>query len=285
MPKAVLLGCPDDRGVANNNGRIGAAGGPAAFRKAFQRLKGRYPLHDHLLDLGDAAVDQEALRQNLEHAAVRFTAALKDADTALMVGGGHDYGYPFLKGLRHSTEAEAVIGCINIDPHFDLRPDDPEVLSGSPFYMAIERGVLVGPNLVEFGIQRHCNADFLWQYAADKGVHTVLFDRLRGGQAVEAFRVALDDLCQRCDHVAISLDLDCFQAAYAPGVSAPAVEGFTPSEVLEMLRIAATVPKVSALGIFELNPVYDQDERTARLAAVCAWHFLEERLFGAASEE
>ena len=76
----------------------------------------------------------------------------------------------------------------------------------------------------------------------------------------------------------LSLDLDAIQAAFAPGVSAPAMEGFTPSEILEMMLIAARDEKVVSLGIFELNPEYDIDERTARLAATCAYHFMDERL-------
>jgi formiminoglutamase len=80
------------------------------------------------------------------------------------------------------------------------------------------------------------------------------------------------------DAIVISLDMDAIQASFAPGVSAPAIEGFQPSEILEMMLIAARDPKMVSLGIYELNPEFDVDDRTARLAATAAFHLLDERL-------
>jgi arginase family enzyme len=42
-----------------------------------------------------------------------------------------------------------------------------------------------------------------------------------------------------------------------------------------MCELAGECRKVVSLGIFELNPIHDSGERTSRLAATSAWHFLE----------
>ena len=109
-------------------------------------------------------------------------------------------------------------------------------------------------------------------------MNLVKFDDLRGGKAVSGFRKALEYLEERTDQIVISLDLDSLQAAFAPGVSAPAPEGFMPSEVMEMLMLAAEKPKVVSLGIYELNPLFDLDDRTARLAAALAYKFASIKL-------
>ena len=102
---------------------------------------------------------------------------------------------------------------------------------------------------------------------------------LERSDKVKAFRRSLDDLSSRVDYVVLSFDLDSVQEAFAPGVSAPAAMGFSPSEIFAMMRVAGLHEKVISLGIYELNPRFDIDNRTARLAALAAWHFLESRYF------
>lgn len=274
--QAALISFPDDRAVENNNGRPGAAGGPAVFREQFKKLKGQEPVSDWLQDMGDITISESSIEESHTQAQVLVRQAHKQLGCSLIIGGGHDYAYPHLAGVKAANPARSI-GCINLDPHFDLRPPQPDILSGSPFYMAIENEIMEGANLVEFGIQKHCNAASLWKYAEHKNVETITFDKLRFHQSVEKFLTALNHLCTQVDQIVISLDLDSIQAAYAPGVSAPAAEGFAPSEILEMTAIAARNEQVVSLGIYELNPFFDIDHHTARLASVIAYQFLRQK--------
>jgi formiminoglutamase len=95
-----------------------------------------------------------------------------------------------------------------------------------------------------------------------------------------AFKDALDRVTTEASAIILSVDLDALQAAFSPGVSAPAAEGFTPSEMISFIRIAAANPKVISLGIYELNPSYDIDNRTTVLAAVLAYHFAAVKVTG-----
>jgi formiminoglutamase len=167
------------------------------------------------------------------------------------------------------------LGCMNIDPHLDVRKPSPLVTSGSPFYLAIESGVLHPSRFIEFGIQSHCNAPALWDYVGKKKIEIIPFEKLRGGNAVAAFQQALKRLSAKCDVIVLSMDLDAAAQAYAPGVSAPQAEGFTPSDLIQFAEIAGKNKKVVSLGLFELNPAHDIDDRTARVGATVAWHFIE----------
>ncbi len=275
------IGYPDDLGVKNVNGRMGAKGGPAQFGELFKKLKGRLPVHDALK--AHAMVEMGSdLETNYGSAIKETEAAIKalhlDHDTLIAVGGSHDYAYPWIKAFRNMLGEKAKIGCINLDAHFDLRTYKPLMTSGSPFRRLIDERVLDGSKLIEFGIQSHCNGNELWDYAKNNRVEIVAFERLRNGRAVSEFEKALRSLRGQCDRVLISLDLDSLSYAFAPGVSAPQAEGFTASEVFQMLEIAGSDKKVTSLGIFELAPALDLHDLTSRLAAQSAWHFLSKKL-------
>ncbi len=275
--RVALLGCADDRAVGNNRGRIGAADGPSAFRKAWKKWNGRFPVKELLEDHGDAPLADQ-IGESHRNFASALTALHRFHDTSIVVGGGHDYAYAHLKGIRERFPP-ASLACLNIDPHFDLRKPNPLILSGSPFYMAIKEGVIKAQNLLEFGIGEHCNGSELWEFALKEEVGIVTMNSLEAVDKVKAFGTALRDLSSRVDYVVLSFDLDSVQEAYAPGVSAPAAFGFSPAEIFAMMRVAGRNEKVISLGIYELNPRFDIDNRTARLAALAAWHFLESRYF------
>ncbi len=275
--RVALLGMADDRAVGNNRGRIGAAEGPSAFRKAWERWKGRYALNGFLEDHGNVEL-ADRIDESHRKAAAALAAIHRFHDTSMVVGGGHDYAYAQLLGIRERFPS-ASLACLNIDPHFDLRKPNPLILSGSPFYMAIDEGLIKAQNLLEFGIGEHCNGAELWDFALKEGVGIVTMNSLEAFDKVKAFAASLRDLSERADYVVLSFDLDSVQEAFAPGVSAPAAFGFSASEIFAMMRVAGLNEKVISLGIYELNPRFDIDNRTARLASLAAWQFLQSRYF------
>ncbi len=270
-----IVGVPDDEGIANTGGRKGAKEGPAAFRQQFNKLKGREKIPSHIADKGDIKLEGSIEDRHQRTVQLLQEQHLQGKGT-ILIGGGHDYGYPHLAAVKkYLTEEEtSEVGCINIDAHFDVRAPEPEIKSGSPFYMVLEDNIVAPKNLVPFGIQRQSNAASLWEYVNEKGVDYVTFDDIRLGKAIDRFEEKLVHLATHCDAIVISLDLDGIAAAFSPGVSAPHAEGFSASEVIEMMRLAGQQQKVISLGIYELSPPFDVDNRTARLAATSAYHFL-----------
>lgn len=272
--KYCLVGIPDHQGVYNVGGRIGAAEGPEAFRRVWATLGGAVPLRDWVYDAGDVSELSSDVESNHRRATEHVREAHASLGLSIVVGGGHDHGYSQLAAIAATLPKRARLGCINIDAHLDLRKPEPLITSGSPFYLAIESGTLDPARLIEFGIQPHCNSPALWEYATRKKIEIRPFEELRDGDAVEQFGKSLKKLAGRCDAIVLSLCLDAAAQAFAPGVSAPQAEGFTPSEMVGICELAGASPKVVSLGVFELNPVHDIDGRTARLGATAAWHFL-----------
>ena len=75
------------------------------------------------------------------------------------------------------------------------------------------------------------------------------------------------DFISNVDHVYVTIDLDGFSSAYAPGVSAPSPMGFCPKIVLVSLELILNAKKLISMDIAEMNPKYDIDHQTAKLAA------------------
>ena len=125
-------GC--DEGVRRNGGRVGAADGPDSIKKQFGKLAASNSKELELIDVGNVVGRGADIENasNLLGSAVE--TILRKGYRPLLLGGGHDMAYGHYKGIRDAIGKSPTIGIINIDAHFDLRPNIPAMHSGSPFY-------------------------------------------------------------------------------------------------------------------------------------------------------
>lgn len=135
-----LQGFACDAGVARNSGRVGAAGGPAALRRALANLAA----HDvgPVDDLGDVACEGDTLEAAQDAYAAAASTALSAGSLVIGLGGGHEIAWASYLGLSQFLEytgSDEAVGVINFDAHFDLR-GDPRASSGTPFRQILEHG-------------------------------------------------------------------------------------------------------------------------------------------------
>ena len=206
-PHWSLVGIPDHQGVMNVGGRLGAALGPQAFRKAWGRFTGRENLDQTLFDFGDLEAISTDIATNHAAAADLIAKAHKQAGISVIIGGGQDHAYSHLVGIKLALDRpkkKIRIGCVNIDAHFDVRKPNPEITSGSPFYLALESSIIDASRFIELGIQNQCNNSQLWNYIRQQKIHTVLFETLRNGKAAASFRTQLAKLKKCSDAIVVS---------------------------------------------------------------------------------
>ena len=275
----VLVGMPFDHGVLLNQGRPGAAEGPTAFRQALLRLGTTYDGEHQvdfdylrLADAGDVAVVPGDVLASHERLTVVTETVLAAGAVAVVIGGGHDATFATVQALQSSWPS---CGGINVDAHLDMREvKDGRIGSGTPFRRILEELQVPGDSLVEFGLQGYANSREHLEYAAQQGVRC----HPAGQLAEDGWRAAWDQelvrLAGRCEALFVSIDLDVFPAALAPGVSAPGIEGPSPETVSVMAFQAGRNRRVQLFELMELNPEFDIDERTARLAVVLLAAFL-----------
>lgn len=265
-PEVALLGYACDEGVSRNLGRPGAQHGPAALR---QRL-GQLPFHlgqAKLGDFGDVTCPDQDMEASQNTLTTLVRELISEGIFPIVIGGGHDMAYGHFKGIWQALQPMAgqKIGILNFDAHFDLRPVEHVPNSGTPFNQLLhEFGSSV--DYMAIGIQELSNTSELFAIAQEKGVGYILnYDC-----ELANFAAVIDQLAPfvaRNDYLYITIDLDGFSSAYAPGVSAPSPMGFTPYFVQKTLRYLLNSRKVVSCDLAELNPTFDRDNATANLAA------------------
>ncbi|HUF08721.1 MAG TPA: formimidoylglutamase [Rhodothermales bacterium] len=267
-PSVVIIGFPSDQGVLLNGGRPGAAAGPDAIRRAFYAMTpgaaGAHGLFLKVKDLGNVQVTGDVVA-DLEALAEVVSAYLGPETIVAILGGGHETAYGHFLGYVSNDVAPRIV---NWDAHADVRPprgDTPT--SGSSFYLALEHKTHPTPDYTVVGLLPHAVAPAHVDYLHEHPGRHLWREDIDGD--------AIDDVYACCtDPTMVSFDLDAVDQAYAPGVSAPAAGGLDPARWLHGAYAAGVSPAVWSIDICELNPVYDRDNQTARLAALTLWHFL-----------
>lgn len=255
-----LLGFCSDEGVIRNQGRAGASLGPQAIRHHLAKMPFHRPDAD-FLDCGDIV----CLHRNLEAAQEALTEAVerlvKAGIVPIVLGGGHEMALPHVLALPAAT------GIINFDAHFDLRPSR-ENHAGSAFYHIAKKRTPFDYTCI--GLQKGSNTRDQIHLAKELNVQGVWAEDLET-KGKEALSKALS----RREKVYCTICLDVFAAPYAPGVSAPQPLGLSPWQIIPLVRHLAFSRQVMSYEIAELNPKYDIDHRTSRLAATLIYEIID----------
>ncbi|MGO2335492.1 formimidoylglutamase [Providencia sp.] len=270
-----LVGFASDEGVRRNKGRQGAKAGPDAIRRQLAGL----PLHQTLAirDAGTISCDDGDLESAQRRLSDELIAILATKQTPIVLGGGHEVAFASFQGLFdyvEKHESGKSIGIINFDAHFDLRAAS-EATSGTPF---LQSAKLCEQHQRPFhylclGIADHGNTKILFdtadklgcQYIRDKALtHSLL------AKAIEQIKQFISQV----DYLYVTVDLDVFSAAIAPGVSAPAARGISTEIFDELFSIIKDSKKIALLDIAECNPEFDIDNHTSKLAAYIIYQFL-----------
>lgn len=277
LVKAVLLGVACDRGVGLGNGRIGSADGPQRFRDIFWRMTAPEGWQTGaILDAGDLV---SAGRTDETHA--RLTEVLTvlrgrfPAARVAVVGGGHDALYGEVLGLSRwlrKAHDDARIGLCSIDAApdaatFDGEPHDHTALRRLIREPAARVG---GEDVILWGLQRPSSPAS--QLAFLRGAGCELSFCPEGDEA--GLLTSLRALAARVHGLSLAVDLGAFPQSVAPGVSEPMPIGVRPEAVIEAAVTLAALPLPSSLSIWGLNPRFDRDAATARLAARLVYSYM-----------
>lgn len=273
----VLLGFACDEGVRRNKGRVGAAAAPLVLRSILAGLPVHFDSKLRLVDLGDIQCIDQQLAPAQDALAEAVYLIRQGGGFPLLLGGGHEITYAHFKGLQKA--AKGSIGIINIDAHLDLRePINGRATSGTGFYQIAEACKLAHQEFhyLALGIQQISNTKALFQRAEELGVQMVSADELQSQKSQTLKKILA--FTRAVDQVYLTVDMDAFAAPYAPGVSAVAFNGIVPNpDFMEILQCIMDCPNLIAIDIAELNPQYDQDQRTAKLAASILFRMLQKK--------
>lgn len=264
-----LFGYACDEGVIRNYGRSGARFGPDEVRKSLAGL----PIHFEnktIVDVGNVFCSHNDLESTQSYFSKIITRLLQQKIFPVALGGGHDMSFGHYQGIRNflKDKENRKVCIINLDAHFDLRPIEQQANSGTPFNQIFSELLNQGETLdyVTIGIQQQANTRELFDIAESLSV-TYLPNYECEPANFAYVKSILEPIISRNNYIYLTIDMDSFSSAYAPGVSAPSPLGFTPYFALKLIGYLLSSRKVISCDIAELNPEYDRDDTTARLVA------------------
>jgi len=252
MTRVALLGVPHDE---NSSLRKGSALAPEAIRRELQ--SDAYSIWSEtgfdlsaagrLVDHGDLHFDEN--EDAWTHIEREATAILATGTPLISLGGDHAITHPLLRAAHAQHPALTIL-------HIDAHPDIYHAYQGnprshtSPFARIMEEGL--ASRLIQVGL-RTVNDHHREQWQRF-GVETIEADAC-GDQ------LALDISTP----IYLSVDIDAFDPAYAPGVGHREPGGLSPRQVIRWIH-ELRQPVVAA-DIVEYNPHCDWDGITATLGA------------------
>ncbi|HWO26309.1 MAG TPA: agmatinase family protein [Kofleriaceae bacterium] len=283
----LAAGIPFD-GTASS--RPGAAEGPRAIRQAslvfasYLHSLGEHEMLDTrtgevfryagaaLADCGDLHVFPSDPLRTFQAVAteVRAMALAETGVVPILLGGDHSIGFATFAGilLAHRERGDARLGLVQIDHHFDFGAHS--AIHGPIYHGSNARRISELPGMERrrmaflgpANVTRKAQFDDL----VASGCQIVTAREIRARGAAEALAPVIEALAESCSAIHLSIDIDCLDAAVAPGTGHVSIGGLTAGELLDMVAVLRALP-IAAIEIVEVAPRYDPTGRTAQIAA------------------
>lgn len=275
-----IIGFKSDEGIQRDLGRAGAVEGPIAIRQRLAKLPVQKP-DIHCYDAGDIICNDHDLETSQAALAEVIAFLLAKGIRPIVIGGSHEVAFGHYQGIAKVYPPEKRLGIINFDAHFDLHPMHPSNRgSSSTAFYQIAQHHLEEKRHFDYnciGVQHAGDIRQSFDIAKKLKVRFILADDLHQGLQEKCFDF-VDRIIDQNDYLYLSLSLDVFSPAFAPGVSSIQPLGLNPWHVIPLLRQAASSTKVLSYDIAEHVPRYDIDHRTAKLAATLIYEIFHHHL-------
>lgn len=249
-----FIGYDTDDGIRRNQGRIGAEKGPNAIRKAIQS----FPIIENLKIYDYQNLKNKILEEAQKEYSTKIYNVIKKEIFPIGLGGGHDIVFASYNGIRKAYP-DKKIGIVNFDTHLDMRPYENGASSGTSFKQILDIDENVKYSIV--GFKKQGNTKRLIDTA--KNYNVLILDEENDEKFInDELKKYLVDT----DIVYVTFCMDVFNVSDAPGVSAPTIMGLELKKGKRILREIMESGKVVCVDFAEVNPEYDIDNRTAKLA-------------------
>jgi agmatinase len=281
-----VIGVPYDEGTTN---RPGARFGPRAVREASmlysyweggnaldrgRGLRGFFDIESgetiltdvSIADLGDVPVLPTSVTETHNRISDSVRSLLEAGVFPVVLGGDHSISYPVIKGLDRDGEK---IWILQLDSHLDYLADFDGTKHTHASQMRLIRGLDCVEGIFHAGVRGILgDEDILEKVKSDGGAVVTTEEILKGD--IEGMLSNMPDL-EKCY---VTIDIDVFDPSIAPGTGVPEPGGLGFRDIRSILRGVARRYEVVGFDIVEVNPLYDNSETTAILAARTVIDFL-----------
>jgi arginase len=207
------------------------------------------------------------------------TRALTEAgDPFVVIGGDHSCAIGTWSGVADALRPSGSLGLIWVDAHMDMHVPQTShsgAIHGMPVASLLgygypeltsvtETGPALRPQSLCLIGARSFEAEEV-EFARRHGVRVIGMDEVRERGIAATWAEAQAIASNGTAAYGVSLDLDVFDPADAPGVGTPEPDGLSASAFLQVWGKLIRDPKRVGLEIVEYNPSRDRGGRTLRL--------------------
>jgi arginase len=202
---------------------------------------------------------------------------MAESHLPVILGGDHSIAIGSWGGVACGL-AGAPFGLVWFDAHLDAHTIEttpsmnPHGMSaavllghGNQEFLAIGGGVLRPENLCYIGARSFEAGELA--LLRRLGVRIIEMDEIHRRGLPAAVDEALAIATRGTAHFGVTIDLDGFEPADAPGIGLKTPDGLRRCEMIETLVRFSGDPRLAAIEIVEYVPELDEDHRTARLVA------------------
>lgn len=255
-----LIGVNEDRSAAHNQG---CSMGPDEIRKQFYKL---FPVHQKLniVDLGNIRQGEKVSDSYFALKSV-IAELLKAGVIPIILGGSQDLTYPIYLAFESISR---IINMVSIDSRIDINIAD-EDKTGEQSYLS--RIIMRKPNYL-FNFTNIGYQSYFVDQDDVKLLNDLFFDACRLGE-IRSDLTEAEPMVRNADFV--TFDISAVRQSDAPANTNASPNGFYGEEVCQLMRYIGMAQRLSCIGFFEMNPIYDREGQTAQLIAQMIWYFLE----------
>ncbi len=253
-----LVGIKESRGAQKSESM--ERGSSEIREKLYDLKKSKAPYQ--IVDLGDL-ISGESLNDTYQAIRQVGEYLMKQQILPIFFGGSHDLDYGQYLSYQ---KMKKLVTLVTVDAKIDMEESGPESDRHT------QEIVLHQPNFL-FSYTHLAYQSFLADPSLLQVMEKLYFDQVRLGQIRDQFK-EIEPLIRDAD--LMSFDLCSIQSADAPGAVDAQPFGLTGEEACQICWFAGTNEKLSSFGLFGYDPYFDDaHNKTAKLASVMIWYFIE----------
>jgi len=265
--------------------------GPEALKKqlhiGYQKtLKSKTPFHDNVKLSYAERVDEVAEFANALAQAV--SQSVINEHFPIVIGGDHAMAIGTWSGVVLALHAAKQFGLIWVDAHMDSHTTETTpsmAIHGMPLAALLGYGEkaltsvcditpkLDPKNVVLIGVRSYESGEA--ELLKQLNVKIYFMEEVKKRGFADVLKEAIAIVSNNTLGFGVSIDLDAFDPAIAPGVGSPENDGIIVlSDIKEAFNYLLHQPALKALEIAEYNPTRDIDNRTVDLVNIILKHWI-----------
>lgn len=230
-----------------------------------QLFKLSVPINDSkIIDLGDVLMG-DTITDTYHAVTAIVKECVKNKVIPIIVGGSQDLVYANYKAYE---ELEQTVNITTIDSKFDLGENDDEPLTDLNYV----RKIVLSENNFLFNYAALGHQTYLVKPSDEKLMQDMYFDTFRLGQIQQDITIT-EPVIRYSDIV--NVDLSSIRFSDFEAHNFINANGFYGEEICQLMRYAGISDKLTSIGLYGYNPMFDRRDNGAQLTAQMIWCFID----------